>query len=193
MLGRDLTRPLARPLTLGHKVPRLGGKVKRPQLGGGASQILDNDKTLLLVFNVQCTYLVTSVDVHAVPVHHSRVTPASLGCDHAPGGAVLGPRVLLDVKHPERSLLVIAEAQLAPEHVEDVLVLHYGVALETARALAPPTHPLPDIGVCRGVLSYHYQRHSVITIRESVIIIILRTSHNHIPNIQDLSRPHRQH
>lgn len=148
---------------------------------------------MLLVFNVQCTYLVTSVDVHAVPVHHSRVTPASLGCDHAPGGAVLGPRVLLDVKHPERSLLVIAEAQLAPEHVEDVLVLHHSVALETARALAPPTHPLPDIGVCRGVLSYHYQRHSVITIRESVIIIILRTSHNHIPDIQDLSRPHRQH
>ena len=51
VLGRDLTRPLARPLTLGHQVPGLGGKVERPQLGGGASQILDNGpiNTLLLV------------------------------------------------------------------------------------------------------------------------------------------------
>ena len=30
VLGRDLTRPLARPLTLGHQVPGLGGKVERP-------------------------------------------------------------------------------------------------------------------------------------------------------------------
>ena len=89
----------------------------------------------------------SSVDVHAVSVHHSRVTPAPLGCDHASGGGVLVPGVLLDVKHPERGLLVIAEAQLAPEHVEDVLVLHHGVTLETPRARAPTTDPLPDIGV----------------------------------------------
>ena len=127
--------------------------------------------------NVQCRYLVTSVDVHAVPVHHSRVPPASLGCDHAPGGAVLGPRVLLDVKHPERSLLVIAEAQLAPEHVEDVLVLHHGVALEAARALAPATHPLPDIGVCRGVLSYHHQRHSVILSSSERVLSLSFSAH----------------
>ena len=80
-------------------------------------------------------------------MHHSRVTPAALGCDHASRGRVLLPGVLLDVEHPERGLLVIAEAQLAPEHVEDVLVLHHGVTLETPRARALATDPLPDIGV----------------------------------------------
>ena len=80
-------------------------------------------------------------------MHHSCVTPATLGSDHASGGLVLSPQVLLDVKHPERGLLVIAEAELAPEHVEDILVLHHGVALETARGRALTIHPLPDIGV----------------------------------------------
>ena len=40
MLGRDQTHPLPRPLALGHQVPGEGGEVERPQLGGGASQVL---------------------------------------------------------------------------------------------------------------------------------------------------------
>ena len=110
----------------------------------------------LLKILLLATDLVSSVDVETVSVHHSGVTPAPLGGGHASGGLVLAPRVLLDVKHPERGLLVIAEAELAPEHVEDVLVLYHGVALETARTRALATHPLPDIGVCSRVLSYHY-------------------------------------
>ena len=47
----------------------------------------------------------------------------------------------LDVVHPERSLLVVAEAELPPEHVEDVLVLHHAVALQTPRP-RPPAHDL---------------------------------------------------
>ena len=67
-------------------------------------------------------------------MNHCRVTATTLGCDHTPGGAILFPGVLIDIVHPEWRLLVIAEAQLAPEHVEDVLVLHHGVALQTAGA-----------------------------------------------------------
>ena len=103
-------------------------------------------------------------------MNHCRVTATTLGCDHTPGGAILFPGVLIDIVHPEWRLLVIAEAQLAPEHVEDVLVLHHGVALQTAGARASATDPLPDIGVCKRVLSYHYRSEEWCLI----IIIIIR-------------------
>ena len=141
-------------------------------------------------------------------MNHCRVTATTLGCDHTPGGAILFPGVLLDIVHPEWRLLVIAEAQLAPEHVEDVLVLHHGVALQTAGARASATDPLPDIGVCKRVLSYHYHYHYhyhyqiLVSARECYLIIIgaesgfitslfsfaSRLSHNHIPDTKDLSR-----
>ena len=39
----------------------------------------------------------------------------------------------LDIEHPERRLLIIAEAQLTPEDVENVLMFDHRVALQTSR------------------------------------------------------------
>ena len=87
-------------------------------------------------------------------MNHCRVTATTLGCDHTPGGAILFPGVLLDIVHPEWRLLVIAEAQLAPEDVENVLMFDHRVALQTSRPRAPADDLLPGVDICNRLDLY---------------------------------------
>ena len=49
------------------------------------------------------------------------------------------------MKHPQGGLLVIAEAELTTKDVEDVLVLHHGVSLETPRRITCSCHLVPGV------------------------------------------------
>ena len=53
----------------------------------------------------------------------------------------------LDIVHPERSLLVVAEAEFPAEDVEDVLVLEHGVALQTPGSRASADDLLPGVDI----------------------------------------------
>ena len=54
----------------------------------------------------------------------------------------------LDIEHPEWRLLIIAEAQFAPEDVENVLMFDHRVALQTSRPWAPADDLLPGVDIC---------------------------------------------
>ena len=60
----------------------------------------------------------------------------------------------LDIEHPERRLLIIAEAQLAPEDVENVLMFDHRVALQTSRPRAPADDLLPGVDICNRLDLY---------------------------------------
>lgn len=75
--------------------------------------------------------LVAPVHQHGALVHQGGVPPARGGGPSPPGAPDLPPGVRPQVVDPQGRLPAPREAQLAPEHVESLLVGHGGVLLET--------------------------------------------------------------
>ena len=129
MFGLGLEKTLL-GASLRHEMPGLAWEMKCPKFWRGSPEVL-----------------IASIHIHTVLMHHCCVTSPALRCHHSTGSNILLPCVLPDMIHPQRSLLVIAEAELSSKHVESVLVLHHAVTLQTSGSWAFTHYPLPTVAL----------------------------------------------